>query len=81
MKVPVDGPEAGPEPVASIVAYLTRPEAYFITGPRSVGIFFQALTYRSYHRSNCYRRWRVDGCINNSVIAVLLDGLVLLAGV
>lgn len=27
-----DGPDAGPEPVASVVAYLIKPEAYFITG-------------------------------------------------
>ncbi|EPS94917.1 NAD-binding protein [Fomitopsis schrenkii] len=32
MRVPSDAPEAGPEPVASVVAYLIRPEAYFITG-------------------------------------------------
>ncbi|PCH44769.1 NAD(P)-binding protein [Wolfiporia cocos MD-104 SS10] len=30
--VPPDGPDAGPEVVASIVAYLVRPEAHFITG-------------------------------------------------
>ncbi|KZT00641.1 NAD(P)-binding protein [Laetiporus sulphureus 93-53] len=30
--VPPDGPDAGPEVVASIVSYLVKPEAYFITG-------------------------------------------------
>lgn len=29
---PPDGPDAGPEVIASIVSYLVKPEAYFITG-------------------------------------------------
>ncbi|KAH9932208.1 short chain oxidoreductase [Fomitopsis serialis] len=32
LNVPLDSPEAGPDVVASIVAYLVKPEAYFVTG-------------------------------------------------
>jgi len=30
--LPADGPEAEPHVIASIVSYLVKPEAYFITG-------------------------------------------------
>ncbi|EPS95067.1 NAD-binding protein [Fomitopsis schrenkii] len=30
--MPPDGPDAGPEVVSSLVSYLVKPEAYFITG-------------------------------------------------
>jgi len=30
--IPVDWPDAGPDVIASVVSYLAKPEAYFITG-------------------------------------------------
>ncbi|EED79063.1 predicted protein [Postia placenta Mad-698-R] len=30
--IPLDSPEVGPDVIASVVSYLVKPEAYFITG-------------------------------------------------
>lgn len=33
--IPLDSPEVGPDVIASVVSYLVKPEAYFITGQYS----------------------------------------------
>lgn len=45
--MPPDGPDAGPEVVSSLVSYLVKPEAYFITGRLNRVLFADVLTFSS----------------------------------
>ena len=58
--MPPDGPDAQPEVVASIVSYLVKPEAYFITGKMCQFEVLVHVPTHLIHRTNNFRRWWME---------------------